>query len=1004
MRFMTSVRELAGDQPRLIGGGEAGDLIRSKDWGATPLGSIAAWPVELVANCQTVLSSAVPMVVLWGTQGILLYNDGYAAICGPRHPAAMGGKLLEVWPEAREFNARVIEAGLRGEALSFHRQELELWRNGQPERVWMDLEYLPIRDSEGCPIGSLAMVFDITERVLAERRLAQSEELYRFLDRLGQTVAGLQDADDVLSVTMKMVAAHLKASNCAYADMDADEDGFTIRGDWHAPGSPSIVGHYSLADFGRLAVQQLTAGRPLIINDNLTEIAPSEAKTFQDIGIAATVCMPLVKNGQLTALMAIHDKMPRRWSDYDLTVIREVTDRSWAHVERVGAEANLRAREEQLRLAIEAAEIGLWDVDEVAGTLFWPPRVKAMFGISPDVPVSLADFYAGLHPDDFEATAAAFAAAADPERRAVYEVEYRTIGKEDGVERWVAAKGRGVFEDGRCLRLIGTAIDITHRKHVEAQLRDLNETLEQRVAAALAERKLLADVVDGTDIFVQVVDRNYNWLAINTAAAAEFARIFGVRQPQAGDNMLAVLQGHAEHQAAVREVWSRALGGEEFIETDAFGDLSIDRRSYEMRFRSLRDSDGHVIGAYQFVSDVTERLREQQRLQRAEAALAQAQKMEAVGQLTGGIAHDFNNLLQGVTGCLDLIRRKSGDPDRVQRWADAGLKAAERGSRLTGQLLAFSRAQKIELKPVPLSDLITNFREMIDRTIGAHITVRLDLGADGVRVLGDDVQIEMAVLNLALNARDAMPEGGELTISTRSIRMERDRELDDGDYIELAVRDTGTGMPPEIVTRAFDPFFTTKGIGKGTGLGLSQVYGAMRQGGGTVRIESAPGKGTTVRLFFRQTDNSEKVESSTTRSVITAGVSAQVLVIDDDADVRHFVAECLETLGFAVTLAEDGAAGLAELQRSEPDVIILDFAMPGLNGAEVAKRVKDIRPALPIIFATGYAESTALAQVFDGPAPLLKKPFQIDELERVLIATLQHRAQANLAQSRSRPS
>lgn len=178
----------------------------------------------------------------------------------------------------------------------------------------------------------------------------------------------------------------------------------------------------------------------------------------------------------------------------------------------------------------------------------------------------------------------------------------------------------------------------------------------------------------------------------------------------------------------------------------------------------------------------------------------------------------------------------------------------------------------------------------------------------------------------------------------------------------------------------------------------------MRQGGGTVRIESAPGKGTTVRLFFRQTDNSEKVESSTTRSVITAGVSAQVLVIDDDADVRHFVAECLETLGFAVTLAEDGAAGLAELQRSEPDVIILDFAMPGLNGAEVAKRVKDIRPALPIIFATGYAESTALAQVFDGPAPLLRKPFQIDELERVLIATLQHRAQADLAQSRSRPS
>ena len=234
------------------------------------------------------------------------------------------------------------------------------------------------------------------------------------------------------------------------------------------------------------------------------------------------------------------------------------------------------------------------------------------------------------------------------------------------------------------------------RERAEGQLRELNESLERRVAEALAERKLLADIVDGTDVFVQVADADFRWLAINKAAAGEFQRIFGVRRPKAGDNMLELLVDQPENQAAVRAVWSRALRGEEFVDVEEFGDPSLDRRYYEMRFRTLRGQDGQIVGAYQFVYDVTDRLREQARLRQAEAALQQAQKMEAVGQLTGGIAHDFNNLLQGMVGSLDLIRRKADDRDRVRRWAEAGLQAAERGAKLTGQLLAFSRAQRIE--------------------------------------------------------------------------------------------------------------------------------------------------------------------------------------------------------------------------------------------------------------------------------------------------------------------
>jgi PAS domain S-box-containing protein len=659
----------------------------------------------------------------------------------------------------------------------------------------------------------------------------------------------------------------------------------------------------------------------------------------------------------------------------------EVTD-------RVAAQSALRAREEQLRLATEAAEIGLWDVDNTNDTLYWPPRLKAMFGISPDVKVTMEDFYAGLHPEDREATAAAYFSANDPVQRALYDVEYRTIGKEDGVIRWVAAKGRGVFDDqGRCVRVIGTAIDITERKSREARLKELNELLERRMTEALAEKKILADIVDGTDIFVQVADADYNWLAINKASSAEFARIFGGRLPHAGDNMLAMLDGKPEHQAAVKKVWARALAGEEFVEVEDFGDPSLGRRFYEMRFRTLRNALGQPVGAYQFVSDVTERLREQDRLKEAEAALAQSQKMEAVGQLTGGIAHDFNNLLGAVVGSFDLIRRKPADSERVRRYAEAGLQAAERGAKLTAQLLAFSRAQRIETKPVIVSDLVRGMHDLLDRTLGPLIRLKVDLHADGT-VLSDPTQLEMAILNLAINGRDAMPEGGDLTITTTPLRIHNDSQLEAGDYVELAVADTGTGMSAEVAARAFDPFFTTKGVGKGTGLGLSQVYGIARQAGGTVRIDSRPQAGTTVRLYLRKTHTLAEATATQQPDATGGGVSAKILVVDDDPDMRRVLAASLEALGYEVAEAGDGPSALAMFDQTAPDIMIVDFAMPDMNGAEVARAVRERRRNLPIIFASGYAETEKIERAI-GNATILRKPFRLNELQAVLDKALQ---------------
>jgi len=378
---------------------------------------------------------------------------------------------------------------------------------------------------------------------------------------------------------------------------------------------------------------------------------------------------------------------------------------------------------------------------------------------------------------------------------------------------------------------------------------------------------------------------------------------------------------------------------------------------------------------------------------RAEEALRQSQKMEALGQLTGGIAHDFNNLLQVVSGAFELIRRKPAEQARVAAWAENGLQAAERGASLTRQLLAFSRAQKLELKPFVVTDLVTAMRELLARAIGPDIELEFKLDDQRAPIVSDRTQLELAILNLAINARDAMPEGGRLVIGSKVVEVgEDDPILPAGAYVELCVSDTGTGMPPEVAERAFDPFFTTKGVGKGTGLGLSQVYGVARQAGGAAQIESAPGEGTTVKLFLRcSQEASPELEDAVAEQAATvfAPQAATVLVVDDEADVRRLVGDTLEMLGYAVIAAESGAEALQVLERTKPDLMLLDYAMPGMNGAETAAKARQRWPALRILFASGYADTEQVESAMGGEAEILRKPFQLDELARRVAAAVQ---------------
>lgn len=480
-------------------GGDVVGRLTEGDWDPSGLGAPATWSLSFRQQVEVLLNGAFPMFIVWGPERRLIYNDAYRSILGDKHPHALGRPFFDVWPEVRDQIEPVIEAAFGGQASFFEDLEVRLVRGDRVAPAWFTFAYSPI-PIEGAIPGVLCVCVETTSAAMERAAREESERTLLFLDRLTTATSNLASADAVMSRTTALVGAHMGVSVCAYADMDEDEDGFTIRGDWAAPGSTSIVGHYRLADFGRMAVDNLTRGQPLVINDNRVEIAAHEAATFQAIGIGSTICMPLVRNGRLRALMAVHHKGPHQWTDQELALLREATERSWAFVERVGAECALLESEARSRLATEFGDIGLWDVNEVEDALYWDDTVRAMFGVAPGTPVNMADFYTGLHPDDLAATSTAYAAAADPLRRGVYDVEYRTVSPGDGGVRWVAAKGRGVFDEhGRCLRVVGTAIDITARKHAEEARDLLMREVDHRARNSLAVIQSVVRLTEASD-------------------------------------------------------------------------------------------------------------------------------------------------------------------------------------------------------------------------------------------------------------------------------------------------------------------------------------------------------------------------------------------------------------------------------------------------------------------------------------------------------------------------
>jgi signal transduction histidine kinase len=412
---------------------------------------------------------------------------------------------------------------------------------------------------------------------------------------------------------------------------------------------------------------------------------------------------------------------------------------------------------------------------------------------------------------------------------------------------------------------------------------------------------------------------------------------------------------------------------------EARGRMEEIRRAEALLERRVRERTAELESANrQLASQIVER-------ERVESALRQAQRLEAIGQLTSGVAHDFNNLLTVVLGNVEQMKKRVSDPSLTRR-LEMMAEASRRGATLTAQMLAFSRRQNLELRPVDLNETVTGMRDLLASSIGGSVQIMApDLAEDLWPAMIDPTQIELVILNLAINARDAMEVGGSLTIRTRNVTLEQAQDdLPAGQFVMVSVTDTGSGMTEEVLAKAFEPFFTTKAVGEGSGLGLSQVFGLAKQAGGGVKIASVVGEGTTIEVYLPRAEGDFQTASAPApRHTARQGEQRRVLVVDDDDAVREVAAGYLDDLGYEVIEAGSGGAALEHFENGcEPTAVLMDFAMPGMNGRELAREIGKRRPGIPVVFVTGYADAEAFADT--DPAAILHKPYTRSELAAAL--------------------
>ena len=828
------------------GNDDAQALITRTDWSNSALGDAGQWPQSLRTAVDIVLHSPMPMLLLWGPQLTQIYNNGFAMLAGSKHPHAFGQPAHLIWPELRDFTDPIYRAVLQGQVRTYSERRFTLQRDGKDSDFWLDLTYSPIRDETAQVAGILVTAIETNER----RRIALELQ---------------QRSEDSLKA------------------------------------------------------QQQT--------------------------------------------------------------------------------------EERLQLALAATDaVGTWDWDIGEDRFIADAHFAQLHGVDPaqasQLPIS--DYLQGVHPEDRALIARSIKHCIT--HGTEYAEEYRLL-QGDGDIRWVFARGR-CYKDhhGRPVRFLGAALDLTERKHTEQALRQSQTELQL--------------IINAMPILISYVDHEERF-RLNNAAYLDW---YGLTPQELYGRTIREVIGEEAYFLRAPYI-AEALAGRpcSFSLYTPHRDGSI--RHALMNYLPRHGADGAVNGFYIFVIDETERKKTEealrnlnetleervsarteqlaqanQRLQnemfereRAEDALRHAQKMEAVGQLTGGIAHDFNNMLTGIIGSLDLMQRyiADGRANEIGRFTEAAVSSANRAAALTHRLLAFSRRQSLDRKQLNVNELIHSLEDLIRRTKGDQIELELQLADDLWPVSTDVSQLENALLNLVINARDAMPEGGELLIETVNVYLDGSdittlEPVKAGDYLMLAVSDNGTGMTPSVRSKAFDPFFTTKPIGQGTGLGLSMIYGFAQQSGGHVSLDSLPGQGTCVRLYLPRLYALEPEHPPANPVEPPAHLPSgeAVVVVEDDPAVRMLVLDLLKELGYRAFEAEDAKSALPLLESDlRMDLLVTDVGLPGMNGRQLAEVARQHRPGLKVLFMTGYAQKAAERQGFleDG-MDMVAKPFAIELL------------------------
>ncbi|MBP2547954.1 PAS domain S-box-containing protein [Neorhizobium galegae] len=630
--------------------------------------------------------------------------------------------------------------------------------------------------------------------------------------------------------------------------------------------------------------------------------------------------------------------------------------------------------DEQLRIAQSAGGIGTFEHIVGYGTISVSEQFCRLFGLHPTKALPVRTLNGLIHPQDEP-----MIDLSDPDGpQNEQEIEFRVRRADDGEERWLARRGEYVDDiDSSGRRYVGVIFDITEAKQTQESLRKANEELAEIARESLRERnrvwKNSRDLLVVIDINGVFRDVSPAWRDILGHAPEDVVgtRVLDVVWPEDREAVRADFRRAAETTHTALEVRLTHQDGSPRI----------------VSWMTSREEDR----VYAYGRDVTVEKQQQAILEATEAQLRQAQKMEAVGQLTGGIAHDFNNMLTGVIGALALIKRRiaAGRTDDLDKFIDAATSSAQRAAGLTHRLLAFSRRQSLDRQPVDIMQLLGSMEDLFRRTLGEQVELVINPNAATWKAVTDANQLESAILNLVINARDAMPNGGQLTIETANVVLSetdlaRGETLQPGSYVVVAVSDTGIGMSQATISKAFDPFFTTKPIGQGTGLGLSMIYGFAQQSGGHVRIYSQVGLGTTVKLYLPGSTEGavDRTSAITADFVPPRGEGQTVLVVEDDDSVRMLVVNVLKELSYRVIEATDGLMALPAIEgKSQIDLMVSDVGLPGINGRQLAEMAIAARPGLKVLFITGYAATAASRADFLAPGmEMITKPFAIDDL------------------------